>query len=52
MVTYLKERYYEVVGLLTKIKTDKKVFVFEFEHERKRKELLKKLFDRSYRSKT
>lgn len=43
----LKERYYEVVGLLTKVKTDKKVFVFDGEHERKRKEQLKKLFDRS-----
>lgn len=46
----LKERYYEVVGILTKIKSDgadKKVFVFDAEHERKRKEQLKKLFDRT-----
>lgn len=47
----LKERYYEVVGIITKIRngasSDKKVYVFDAEHERKRKEQLKKLFDRT-----
>lgn len=48
----LKERYYEVIGILTKIRggannPEKKVFVFDSEHERKRKEQLKKLFDRT-----
>lgn len=51
----LKERYYEVVGLLTKSKghlssssnQDKKPFVFDVEHERRRKEQLKKLFERT-----
>lgn len=45
----LKERYYDVIGILTKIKgnTDKKNFVFDSEHERKRKEQLKKIFDRT-----
>lgn len=62
----LKERYYEVTGILTKIRgnnssnstapstaattptpTDKKIFVFDAEHERKRKEQLRKLFDRT-----
>ncbi|CAO1320097.1 unnamed protein product [Diamesa hyperborea] len=47
----LKERYYEVVGIITKIRNgasgDKKVYVFDAEHERKRKEQLKKLFDRT-----
>ncbi|XP_055917802.1 DNA methyltransferase 1-associated protein 1 [Eupeodes corollae] len=46
----LKERYYEVVGLLTKAKgtnSDKKAYVFDAEHERKRKEQLKKLFERT-----
>lgn len=55
----LKERYYEVINLLQKVSTptaaatpatptDKnKTFVFDAEHERKRKEQLRKLFDRS-----
>jgi len=47
----LKERYYEVSGLLAKIRgpqaAEKKVYVFDAEHERKRKEQLKKLFDRT-----
>lgn len=66
----LKERYYEVTGILTKIRgsnatssstgsttasttttvttpADKKIFVFDAEHERKRKEQLRKLFDRT-----
>lgn len=51
----LKERYYEVVGLLTKAKStqtgaasiDKKPYVFDAEHERRRKEQLKKLFERT-----
>lgn len=57
----LKERYYEVIGTLAKVRAsggvsstpaaaaavDKKVFVFDGEHERKRKEQLRKLFDRT-----
>lgn len=45
----LKERFYEVTGILAKIKgnADKKVYIFDAEHERKRKEQLKKLFDRT-----
>jgi DNA methyltransferase 1-associated protein 1 len=48
----LKERYYEVVGILQKLRTgannsDKKIYVFDAEHERKRKEQLKKLFERT-----
>lgn len=54
----LKERYYEVINLLQKLSTttpstpatptpDKKSFVFDADHERKRKEQLRKLFDRS-----
>lgn len=46
----LKERYYEVVGLLIKVKgnvVDKKPYVFDADHERKRKEQLKKLFERT-----
>lgn len=48
----LKERYYEVTGILQKIRggaqnNDKKIYVFDAEHERKRKEQLRKLFDRT-----
>uniref|UniRef100_A0AAG5DJP5 DNA methyltransferase 1-associated protein 1 n=1 Tax=Anopheles atroparvus TaxID=41427 RepID=A0AAG5DJP5_ANOAO len=46
----LKERYYEVVGILNKVRnngTEKKIYVFDAEHERRRKEQLKKLFDRT-----
>jgi len=49
-VEELKERYYEVVGLLAKARgqaTDKKVFVFDIDHERRRKHQLKKLFERT-----
>ncbi|XP_065343283.1 DNA methyltransferase 1-associated protein 1 [Cloeon dipterum] len=46
----LKSRYYEVCGLLTKARStgphEPKVFVFDAEHERRRKEQLKRLFDR------
>lgn len=47
----IKERYYEVVGILQKLRGggagDKKIYVFDAEHERKRKEQLKKLFERT-----
>ncbi|CRL08733.1 CLUMA_CG021224, isoform A [Clunio marinus] len=47
----LKERYYEVNGILQKLRGnangDKKIYVFDGEHERKRKEQLKKLFERT-----
>lgn len=49
----MKERYYEVSGILQKLKgvttagTDKKIYTFDAEHERKRKDQLNKLFDRT-----
>lgn len=48
----LKERYYEVIGILQKLRggqsdADKKIYVFDAEHERKRKEQLRKLFERT-----
>ena len=47
----LKERYFEVIGILQKLRGgsngEKKIFVFDAEHERKRKEQLKKLFERT-----
>jgi DNA methyltransferase 1-associated protein 1 len=50
-VDELKERYYEVAGILQKLKngggTEKKVYTFDIEHEKKRKEQLQKLFERS-----
>uniref|UniRef100_A0A1L8DX30 DNA methyltransferase 1-associated protein 1 n=2 Tax=Nyssomyia neivai TaxID=330878 RepID=A0A1L8DX30_9DIPT len=48
-VEELKERYYEVTGILSKTRgvPEKKVYVFDGEHERKRKEQLKKLFERT-----
>lgn len=48
----LKERYYEVVGILTKVRGtngDKKIYVYDAEHERKRKEQVRKLLDRTPR---
>ncbi|XP_063700040.1 DNA methyltransferase 1-associated protein 1 [Culicoides brevitarsis] len=48
----LKERYYEVSGILQKVRgqatnPEKKIYVYDAEHERKRKEQLRKLFDRT-----
>ncbi|XP_053687754.1 DNA methyltransferase 1-associated protein 1 [Sabethes cyaneus] len=45
----LKERYYEVVGILNKVRgsPEKKIYLFDADHERRRKEQLKKLFDRT-----
>ncbi|XP_024943505.1 DNA methyltransferase 1-associated protein 1 isoform X2 [Cephus cinctus] len=44
----LKERYYQVCAALTKAKSNvDKVFVFDAEHEKRRKEQLKKLFERT-----
>ncbi|KAH8396768.1 hypothetical protein KR215_003931 [Drosophila sulfurigaster] len=49
-VEELKERYYEVIALLAKAKNqsiEKKTFVYDAEHERRRKEQLEKLFKRT-----
>ncbi|XP_054278720.1 DNA methyltransferase 1-associated protein 1-like [Macrosteles quadrilineatus] len=45
----LKERYYNVCTLLTKIKgvTEGKLYVFDADHERRRKEQLKRLYERT-----
>lgn len=46
----LKERYYEVVAVLSKVRgtnSDKKIFSFDAEHERKRKDQMRKLLDRT-----
>ncbi|XP_063971892.1 DNA methyltransferase 1-associated protein 1 [Diachasmimorpha longicaudata] len=44
----LKERYYQVCGALTKAKSHSdKIYSFDAEHEKRRKEQLKKLFERT-----
>ena len=45
----LKDRYYKVNGIMQRIKQgdDAKVFVFDLEHEQKRREQLEKLFNRT-----
>lgn len=43
----LKERYYKVCGILAKLRGEKKIYTFDADHERRRKEQLKKLYDRS-----
>ncbi|RZF36479.1 hypothetical protein LSTR_LSTR011266 [Laodelphax striatellus] len=48
----LKERYYSICGSLTKARAgsgtpETKVFVFDADHERRRKEQLKRLYDRT-----
>uniref|UniRef100_A0A672YX95 DNA methyltransferase 1-associated protein 1 n=1 Tax=Sphaeramia orbicularis TaxID=375764 RepID=A0A672YX95_9TELE len=47
----LKERYYNICGKLTKVRaasgTEPKIYVFDAGHERRRKEQLEKLFNRT-----
>ena len=45
----LKDRYYKCVGLIQKVKNgeDSHIYVFDLEHEQKRREQLEKLFNRS-----
>ncbi|XP_049963961.1 DNA methyltransferase 1-associated protein 1 [Schistocerca serialis cubense] len=47
----LKERYYEVCAILTRVRAsssaEAKVYVFDADHERRRKEQLRRLFERT-----
>ncbi|PSN34648.1 DNA methyltransferase 1-associated protein 1 [Blattella germanica] len=47
----LKERYYDICALLARLKSgsshDTKVYVFDADHERRRKEQLKRIFERT-----
>lgn len=47
----LKERYYTICGKLTKVRaatgTEPKIYIFDAGHERRRKEQLDKLFNRT-----
>ncbi|XP_057657784.1 DNA methyltransferase 1-associated protein 1 [Diorhabda carinulata] len=42
----LKQRYYKICGILYKLNGDKKVYTYDADHERRRKEQLKKLYER------
>ncbi|KAK9727926.1 DNA methyltransferase 1-associated protein 1 (DMAP1) [Popillia japonica] len=43
----LKERYYKVCGILAKLGGEKKIYTYDADHERRRKEQLKKLYERT-----
>ena len=45
----LKDRYYKVIGVMQKLKVgeDSQTYVFDLEHEQKRREQLEKLFNRT-----
>lgn len=43
----LKDRYYKVHATLGKLNGDKKIYTYDCEHERKRKEQLNKLYERT-----
>lgn len=44
----IKDRYYKVIGVMQKLKSgDDSVYVFDLEHEQKRREQLEKLFNRT-----
>lgn len=43
----LKERYYKICGILAKLNSEKKVYSYDADHERRRKEQLKKLYERT-----
>ncbi|XP_018567565.1 DNA methyltransferase 1-associated protein 1 isoform X1 [Anoplophora glabripennis] len=42
----LKERYYKICGILAKLNGEKKIYTYDADHERRRKEQLKKLYER------
>ncbi|CAH1101449.1 unnamed protein product [Psylliodes chrysocephalus] len=42
----LKQRYYKICGILAKLNGEKKIYTYDADHERRRKEQLKKLYER------
>nr|XP_023020626.1 DNA methyltransferase 1-associated protein 1 [Leptinotarsa decemlineata] len=42
----LKDRYYKICGTLAKLNGEKRVYTYDADHERRRKEQLKKLYER------
>jgi len=43
----LKDRYYKINGTLAKLNGEKKIYTYDADHERRRKEQLKKLYERT-----
>ncbi|XP_066155036.1 DNA methyltransferase 1-associated protein 1 isoform X2 [Euwallacea fornicatus] len=43
----LKDRYYKIHGILAKLNGEKKIYTYDAEHEKKRKEQLNKLYERT-----
>lgn len=43
----LKDRYYKIHGILAKLNGEKKIYTYDADHERRRKEQLKKLYERT-----
>ncbi|RZC38168.1 DNA methyltransferase 1-associated protein 1 [Asbolus verrucosus] len=43
----IKDRYYKICGILNKLKGEKKIYTYDVDHEKRRKEQLKKLYDRT-----
>nr|XP_022911807.1 DNA methyltransferase 1-associated protein 1 [Onthophagus taurus] len=43
----IKDRYYKISGILGKLNGEKKVYTYDADHERRRKEQLKKLYERT-----
>ncbi|ENN77469.1 hypothetical protein HUJ04_013530 [Dendroctonus ponderosae] len=46
-VEELKERYYKINGTLSKLSGEKKIYTYDSEHEKRRKEQLNKLYERT-----
>ncbi|KAF7266772.1 DNA methyltransferase 1 associated protein 1 isoform X3 [Rhynchophorus ferrugineus] len=45
-VEELKDRYYKIYGILAKLNGEKKIYTYDADHEKRRKEQLKKLYER------
>ncbi|XP_018328681.1 DNA methyltransferase 1-associated protein 1 isoform X2 [Agrilus planipennis] len=43
----LKERYYKICGIIAKLNGEKKIYHYDADHERRRKEQLKRLYERT-----
>lgn len=43
----LKDRYYKINGILAKLNGEKKIYTYDADHERRRKDQLKKLYERT-----
>lgn len=43
----LKDRYYKICGIIGKLRGEKKIYTFDSDHERRRKEQLKRLYERT-----